>query len=158
MTCDPTNSNLFDAVSRAGQCAEFMAAVASLYADVDHAIAQHELTCLGGGTCCRFDVAGHRLYVSTGELAFLLASPWPHESALPLRCPYQQGPLCRARSHRPLGCRTFFCRQTDSTTLDMLYERMHTDLKSLHDQYCIAYHYVEISSGLASWMSIDDDE
>ena len=27
--------------------------------------------CLGGGACCRFDLMGHRVYLSTGELALL---------------------------------------------------------------------------------------
>jgi Fe-S-cluster containining protein len=29
------------------------------------------LQCLAGGNCCRFDLVGHRLYVSAGELALL---------------------------------------------------------------------------------------
>jgi hypothetical protein len=30
--------------------------------------------CLGGGTCCRFDRLGHRLWASCGEIALLLGT------------------------------------------------------------------------------------
>ncbi len=137
------------AVQVAHDSPAFMADLSQLYADADAAVRQRNATCMGGGTCCRFDVAGHRLYVSTGELAYLLCSPWPVTAVFSLRCPYQVGPLCRARDHRPLGCRTYFCRTAITDSLDAIYERVHQQIQALHDRHGVPYYYVELSAGLA---------
>lgn len=110
------------------------------------------LRCLGGGGCCKFDLAGHRLYVSIGELALLTADgpPRPNRDLPPLRCPYQCGPRCTARRSRPLGCRTHFCDPSHDDTLAAIYEAHHARIRRLHDRFAKPYAYVELTAALAS--------
>jgi Fe-S-cluster containining protein len=118
--------------------------LAAVYASVDDAVSATDARCMGGGTCCRFDLAGHRLYVTTLELAMLLEHPSAGTVA-PLRCPYQRGPRCLARFARPLGCRTYFCR---APQLMDLYESFHQQIAALHEAHGIPYFYVELTSAL----------
>ena len=136
------------AVADSGARAELLAEVAGLYRRADARIAAVGATCLGGGACCRFDLASHRLYVSTAELAALVQQTpvvWP---ARPGRCPYQLGPRCMARDRRPLGCRTYFCNTLSSSMLQAIYEQFHELLRSLHERLGAEYHYVELTAGL----------
>ncbi len=105
--------------------------------------------CLGGGACCRFDMASHRLYVSTGELALLLAAPPADLSrAQRRRCPWQQGPRCVARDFRPLGCRIFFCRQRVTDAASDSYEKLHALVRQLHQTHCLPYAYAELTTAI----------
>jgi Fe-S-cluster containining protein len=122
----------------------------SLYERADKALASLGPTCLGGGACCRFDLAGHRLYVSLLEARLLLqapAQPEGHRTAVG-RCPYQRGPRCLAREVRPLGCRTYFCRG-DTQRLQRLHERFHRRIGRLHADHDLPYRYGELTHVLA---------
>ncbi len=156
MTACDNIPSLRQAVERARACPDLLNDLDALYDEVDAATTESDVRCMGGGTCCRFDVAGHRLYVSTGELASLLRATRPAGSVPPRRCPYQQGPLCRARGHRPLGCRTFFCQATDTDGLEDLYEQIHRRILDLHKRHDVAYHYVELTAGLDQCSENDD--
>ena len=125
-----------------------MDALAAIYERADAAIARFGCRCLGGGCCCRFDLAGHRLYVSTLELAMLLQAP-PHRAAPPLRCPYQAGVACTARGRRPLGCRTFYC-QGPSIELAVIHEECHLEIRRLHASLALPYRYGEVTKYLAT--------
>jgi len=128
--------------------AELRGRLAAIYADLDARLAAIGAVCLGGGACCRFDLSGERLYLSTVELAMLLQSPPPPEHRNPARCPYLAGPRCLARERRPLGCRTFFCdRQAGQSARD-LYEQFHKRIRELHEEYSIQYFYVNIIEGI----------
>ena len=105
-------------------------------------------SCLGGGGCCRFDLAGHRLYVSIGELALLTRQPPGRREPAPLRCPYQDGPRCTARARRPLGCRVFFCRRKEGGAPARTYEDCHALIRRLHDRYGAHYAYLELTGAL----------
>jgi len=72
-------SDLARAVLQCRSNRPLMAELRELYEQVDAAVAASGALCMGGGACCRFDVAGHRLYVTTAELALLstLAPPRP---------------------------------------------------------------------------------
>lgn len=113
-----------------------------LYRQVDTEVARLGPICLGGGACCRFDRMGHRLYISSLERLGLLACPEEGDPARAsrMRCPYQRGPRCLARTYRPLGCRTYFCR-SPAEKLEALYERYHCQLRQLHRLHGIAYSY-----------------
>ena len=139
---EPSNSDLSRAVAAAMGYPEALADLRALYRQLD-ADVQGGL-CLGGGACCRFDLAGHRLYVTPLELAMLLQLP-PIATVPPQRCPYQVGPKCHAREHRALGCRTYFCRQGH---LQDLYEMYHDQIIALHKQHGIPYFYVELTASL----------
>jgi Fe-S-cluster containining protein len=126
-----------------------VSAVLHLYDEVDAEIARAGWTCMGGGTCCRFDRMGHRLYLTTLERDVLLAAEatpaWSR--ARRGRCPYQRHNRCEARRHRPLGCRTYFCRAASEAS-DGLYERFHARLGRLHERFALAYRYTELTGAL----------
>jgi len=126
----------------------FLRRLAALYGRLQRQANARNVQCMGGGCCCRFDLAGHRLYVSTGELAMLAlaAPPYPQRSAK-MRCPYQQGPRCLARERRPLGCRLFFCRSEPGQSQQQ-YERYHRLIRRLHDRAGLEYRYLELTSAL----------
>ena len=131
----------------AGFCDEIQA----IYGQVDGELASLGVTCMGGGACCKFDLAGHRLYVSAGELAVLTKSALPDISRCHnLRCPYQVGPRCYARQNRPLGCRTYFCRAGTNSLPQELYERFHQQIKNAHQRHRLAYRYVELTQAFRS--------
>jgi len=142
-------NDLAEIVARCRLDARAMRAVGRLYRSVDAAIARGGARCLGGGMCCKFDLADHRLYVSTLELAYLSRQPPADRSAANrLRCPYQVGPRCMARDNRPLGCRTFFCREIVTNGQPSVYEQFHGRLRLMHQKRCIAYVYVELTGSL----------
>ena len=104
---------------------------------------------MGGGCCCKFDLAGHRLYLSTPELAYLIEQPPPSmQSARRLRCPYQIGPRCMARQRRSLGCRVFFCDEKLTLATQRLYEEAHEDIRNLAKALELPYRYAELTGVL----------
>lgn len=116
-----------------------------IYQVADRAAAGWGEVCLGGGACCKFDLADHRLYLTTIELALLTARPSSDISrAARRRCPYQKGPSCAARDRRPLGCRTFFCSPDQKDSLGRLGERLHRRIRILHQRHCIPYAYADV--------------
>ena len=131
-------------VARCRGSAALMAELRQIYRQADRAVAEAHLTCMGGGGCCRFDLFGHRLYVTAPELALLTAEP-PPTHPRPSRCCYQIGPDCRAYARRPLGCRTFFCTSKGSHFGELLHEELHGRLRRLHQTHCIPYIYADAS-------------
>ncbi len=131
----------------------FLAALSSLYTSADSAVSATGVTCLGGGVCCKFDCAGHRLYLSTGELALLVRQPPPNVPQLDRgRCPYQVGPRCTARDRRPLGCRVFFCDPQSAAWSEALYERLHADIRRLHEVHQVSYVYMDLIAALGGML------
>ena len=131
-----------------------MQALAAIYAEADAELAAVPARCWGGGACCRFDIADHRLYVTTAELAFLALAGTPPSPIRPGRCPYQLGPRYTARANRPLGCRIYFCDKGLEYHLSLIYQRMHEGIRQLHSQADVAYHYVELTAAL---VAVDGD-
>lgn len=146
----PGEPTLASVVASCGQRPEVLAALADLYRQADATVAATGAICFGGGACCRFDLAGHRLYVSPVELAMLVQRPPPTWPAQRGRCAYQQGPRCHARDRRPLGCRTYFCNTRHTQVLQDAHEQYHLSLRRLHDKMDVAYRYVELTGGLAA--------
>jgi hypothetical protein len=156
----PTRLDAAESAEVAGPCAKagaFLAAIGELYEEVDRRVAAGGARCLGGGGCCKFDLAGHRLYLSTGELVFLAHDAPPAARAAPGRCPYQSGGRCLARARRPLGCRVYFCRagrrrtETENApdaAQDILYEEFHGRIKALHERFGVPYQYVELTAAM----------
>ena len=127
----------------------FLDALTDLYARLGAEIDAAGATCDGCGACCDFARAGHRLYVSTGELALLTRQTPPADGARgPLRCPYQLAARCAARASRPLGCRIFFCTPPADSWCEDLYERYHRAIRALHDAHHLPYTYVELTAAL----------
>lgn len=139
---NPLSSAVRESLRRPG----FLAELRDLLHRAD---ADAQGVCLGGGACCRFDMASHRLYVSAGELALLLAAPPADPSRTQRRrCPWQQGPRCIARDFRPLGCRTFFCRPHVTNGQNESYEKNHSLIRRLHQRHCLPYAYAELMAAI----------
>ncbi|MGC9259233.1 MAG: hypothetical protein ACP5I8_04010 [Phycisphaerae bacterium] len=143
-----------------------------LYAQLDVEVAAQKLTCNSSGRCCQFEIWGHKLYVSTLELAYFRhkatnvpMTPAPPRSRsgaiyfpLPLYgkngdftpgCPWQMNALCTAREGRPLGCRVYFCDAATATWQSERYEYYHHKISDLHKQFDLPYRYMEWRSALA---------
>jgi hypothetical protein len=151
----PPDMTLRQAVEACWACKGLMARIAEILADVDKAIANMGASCMGGGCCCKFDLAGHRLYVSTAELALLGQSPPPDLDLCKVnRCPYQKNSRCLARSRRPLGCRTFFCQSPQNRAFHELYEYSHLLVRQAHKVFpAVPYKYVEMVWGIEALYS-----
>ena len=142
---DPQFSHI---VQEAGDRPEVIEAVRALYADVQHEIDARRPVCVMSGRCCRFEEFGHRLFVTTAELA-----AFTHElPSVPSRvggewdgtgCPFQSGKICTVHAIRPFGCRMFFCDATSTEWQNQAYERFHARLKRLHEELGVPYFYVE---------------
>ncbi|MCE5279800.1 MAG: hypothetical protein ABFD92_20625 [Planctomycetaceae bacterium] len=137
---------LASAVGACRSSQAFMEALALIYSGGDDAVASRSLSCRACGRCCKFDQAGHRLFVSTGELALLSMAPLPQATWLESRCPYQIDDRCTARRHRPLGCRVYFCNAPEQW--DDLYETLHGQIRQLHQSSHVPYAYVEMTAAV----------
>ncbi|HEX3357453.1 MAG TPA: hypothetical protein VHS31_10820 [Tepidisphaeraceae bacterium] len=127
--------------------------VTDIYANLQRAIDLRRPLCTASGRCCRFEEFGHRLYVTTMELATFVyeleIGSWGDSLAASRRawkgtgCPFQAGGLCGVHPIRPFGCRIFFCDSTSTDWQREQYEQFHNDLKKLHATLSVPYYYVE---------------
>jgi Fe-S-cluster containining protein len=131
----------------------FFEGLQDLYADLATAIAAHAPVCQVSGRCCRFVEYDHTLFVSSLEVAWLLATgPAP---VRPLdsgqTCPWQdaQG-RCTARDARPLGCRLYYCDPSFETAMQELAESFIRRLKRLHAEYGQPWDYRPLHGHLQS--------
>jgi len=124
-------------------------AVAELYQSFQYDIDERRPLCSASGRCCRFEEFGHRLYVTTLELAAFAAQLQNHATQWDgTGCPFQHDRLCSVHPIRPFGCRVFFCDSTSTDWQHDRYEHYHARLKELHQELFVAYHYVEWRQGL----------
>lgn len=141
--------SLDEAVRRCRCDEQFLTALGEIYARADAEIGALGAECLGGGSCCRFDLTDHRLYLSCGELGYLMGEPPPSGQRIRTRrCPYQVGPRCSARSRRPLGCRAYFCDEKSRNRRSEIYERYHGEIRALHRAGGLDYLYVELTGAV----------
>jgi Fe-S-cluster containining protein len=144
------------AVLAASTRPEVRDAVARVYAELQLEIDARKPVCNASGRCCRFEEFGHRLYVTTIELAAFVSNasaspPGPAESGSHMAgCPFQVRGLCSVHDIRPFGCRVFFCDATSDQWQHDQYERFHRELKRLHEQFGVLYRYVEWRQALAA--------
>ena len=163
-------SDLSRAVTDAAARPEVRRAVEQVYAELAAAVDERRPVCTISGRCCRFEGYGHRLYVTTAELAAFLygmAKPVQADGGLAREgdssrtilpiissppntaawdgtgCPFQIDKLCGVHALRPMGCRMFFCDATSTEWQNETYERLHASLKRLHENLEVPYFYVE---------------
>jgi Fe-S-cluster containining protein len=146
--------------------------VAAVYSTLGDAVELRRPLCSTSGRCCRFEEYGHRLYVTTLELAKFVADLTivrtmaaigassernsASKVALPIistikgsiagdggGCRFQMEGLCGVHALRPFGCRIFFCDETSTAWQHETYERLHARLRTLHDELFVPYFYVE---------------
>jgi Fe-S-cluster containining protein len=128
-------------------------AVDNVYRALQDAIDLRQPICTASGRCCHFEEYGHRLFVTTMELATFISqtdreltpADWDKTG-----CPFQLRGLCDVHAIRPFGCRIFFCDETSTQWQSEQYERLHRELKRLHDELDVPYFYVEWREALAA--------
>ena len=138
------------AVEAAANRPDVREAVARVYAELQVEIDARKPRCSMSGRCCRFDEFGHRLYVTTIELAAFL----PHVQPAPAvagGCPFQIDGLCSVHTVRPFGCRVFFCDETSEAWQHAQYERFHAQIKRMHEELAVPYRYLEWREALAEF-------
>ena len=138
-------SDLRDAIRDAARRPDVREAVDRVYHDLQAEIDQRRPRCVVSGRCCRFEEFGHRLYVTTIELARFAADltqsrdpEWDGAG-----CPFQRNKLCTVHPIRPFGCRIFFCDASSTQWQREAYEQFHIRLKQLHDALGVPYAYLE---------------
>jgi Fe-S-cluster containining protein len=143
-------TNLQQSVLAAANRPEVIAAVGRVYDEVRAEIEQRKPVCQLSGRCCKFEEYGHRLYVSTLELAAFMAAGGSNEAPGwdGKGCPFQVGKLCGVHTRRPFGCRMYFCDFTAQEWQNAEYEKFHARLKTLHDELGVPYFYVEWRTAL----------
>jgi Fe-S-cluster containining protein len=136
-----------DAANRRAVCE----AVDGLYAELEGEIALRKPVCVMSGHCCRFEEYGHRLYVTTMELAaFVRRYQSIAVAAKPVDggCAFQRSRMCWVHAFRPMGCRLFFCDAAAGAWQQEKYEEFHSRLKRMHETMEVPYAYVEWRAGL----------
>ncbi len=118
----------------------------ALYAELERELPRWRFTCAASGACCDFDRHGHRLYASTLEAeAFFRRSGPARANEDPRLCPaYGPDRLCKARSARMLGCRTYFCGPYPAGRPEELHEPFHRRVRELHERHGIPYAYRDV--------------
>ena len=127
---------------------DLLLAIDCIHTQLRDAIELQRPRCDASGRCCRFEEYGHRLFVTTAEMAaFLTMTPefWTLASpaTIDVGCPFQLNQLCSVHATRPFGCRIFFCDPSADEWQSRQYERSHGQIKTLHDSLGIPYFYVE---------------
>lgn len=146
---DEQKSTLKSAIDHARQFDQLPSALDAIYQEFQIELEQRKPKCDSSGRCCRFESCGHRLFVSTIELAIFSMrvesskSKWDGTG-----CPFQVDGLCSVHDRRPFGCRIYFCDPTSTDWQTSNYERFHTKIKALHELVGIEYLYVEWREGL----------
>jgi Fe-S-cluster containining protein len=158
---------LRNAVGGAAVRGDVREAVEAVYRDLAAEVEKRRPVCVISGRCCRFEEYGHRLYVTTLELAAfqhgLAESGRGAALAESVRawdgrgCPFQVAKLCGAHAIRPFGCRVFFCDETSTQWQQEAYEAFHGRLKRLHEELAVPYFYVEWRAALGVLMGAVGD-
>jgi Fe-S-cluster containining protein len=146
----PLSPHEIDAIRMAARRDDVLRAMATFYAHLDAAVAQHQPVCVLRGACCRFDEYGHNLFVTTLEAAYFVAHAGQPHAAVVDGCPYQIEGRCRARDARPMGCRIFFCDPQTRHWQGPLTEEALRCLRLLHEKLVVSYVYAEWRNVLTS--------
>ena len=164
-------------IQKAATNPALLAELDAFFAQLDQRIADHQPVCRNRGACCKFGAFGHKLYVTTLELAYFRARHADRLQERDLRpkqedqraagfslrglaisknaaaanqsCPYQQNGLCTTREGRPLGCRVFFCESADEGWQSELTEWALGRLREMHERFDVPYVYSEWLAALA---------
>lgn len=119
-----------------------LAELGRLYQEVERELGRRPGPCELCGECCRFGPEVPTLYASLVEVALVVR--WVGEPPAKVgggACPYLREGRCRVHPVRPLGCRTFFCRDQHRDEHQALCERTLDQLKGLCRQAGVPWRY-----------------
>lgn len=105
------------------------------------------LFCARSGRCCRFQAAGHELYLTRLEFE-VMAERGGSRPADPAQCPWLEGGLCANREGRALACRTYFC--SDEVEAAEVTEEWHGEIRRIHEEFGIPYDYRSLTDHMNS--------
>ena len=139
---------------RAAADPEVDALIRAMHNEVAEAVRVRRPLCLASGRCCAFREHGHRLYLTGLETAWTWmdlarrGEPLPDAAARAaglslMRCPLLRDGLCGAHASRPSGCRVYFCDRAAQAWQPELMERLHGQVRALHETRGIPYEYSE---------------
>jgi len=115
-------------------------ALEAIYRDVAADLATRSgLRCELSGRCCRFEQAGHQLWLTRLEYEAMVEGGGAGEGDGASRCPWLSHGLCANRDGRALACRTYFC--SDEAQANAVTEAWHAEIRRLHDRLGIPYDY-----------------
>ncbi len=109
----------------------------------DDLAARPGLFCELSGRCCRFEEAGHQLWLTRLEYEAMVEGGGAGEGDGVAQCPWLSRGLCTNREGRALACRTYFC--SDEAQANGVTERWHAEIRRLHDAHQIPYEYRRLS-------------
>lgn len=145
-----TDDALAGAWRRAAAAPAIAAGLEAVYAMMADAVEVRRPVCSASGRCCNFREAGHLLYVTGLEAAYLMAKVGGGLSGAALAaaveaglCPFQTGRLCGVHDWRPMGCRAYYCDPTAQDWQQRLSERSLGAIRRLHDENGVPYRYGE---------------
>lgn len=146
-------------ISRHADDQDCLGAISGLYENLDKRLAAAGPTCRNCGSCCDFEQFDHRLYVTTLEMLYFVASARgsagdgaamrllrPKKGA----CPYLTRTGCGARAYRPTGCRIFYCTGLDAAFQAETSEQTLDVMRKLHQQFSAPYYYANLLEWLTS--------
>ncbi len=155
MPGEPHNPNAPHAWLAAARDPQISGELELLYQHIAQEVARHKPVCNQSGRCCNFDAWDHRLYVTGLEAAYLysrLDQQLTPDDITRARadggCPFQKALLCTTHTIRPIGCRVYFCDQSDEGWQEALTERTLAEVRDIHDRHDIPYQYAEWRSML----------
>jgi Fe-S-cluster containining protein len=67
-------------------------------------------------------------------------------------CPFLVSQLCGVHTLKPAACRIYFCDQSATHWQNELAERVHAQIRALHDLHAIPYRYGEWRELLALFL------
>ncbi len=123
--------------------------VAEIYKWLDSQSRRPGSNCKACGKCCDFHGYDHRLFVTTGELIYLIQKIGTH-NLRPMTgriCPYNENGKCTIHKFRFVACRIFFC----SGNIELqrrISEQAVQKFKNLCVKYRIPYRYGNLADML----------
>jgi Fe-S-cluster containining protein len=126
-------------------------AVERIYSSLEAELLQTPDKCSACGKCCDFESFGHKLYITTPELAYFRAMLAKHKifilPMMPGVCPYRKDGKCSVYPWRFASCRIFNCTG-DTDLQSRLSEKMIRQMKQICLQESLSYRYLDLKTAL----------
>jgi Fe-S-cluster containining protein len=97
--------------------------------------------CRRCGECCRFGEGVPTLYATAVEAALVLWWVGEEPGGVGRACPFLEAGSCRVHAVRPIGCRTYFCRDDHRPEHEARHERVLGELKAVCRRALLDWRY-----------------